>query len=105
MLRQVDPVELLDQAAAAGSLGATAGGGQKTLQDSELADVFGIDLEPAATASAPIAAPKAKRASKKATAKAPGRKVKAPAASKPRKASAKTTPSPRKKSSGKPAAS
>ena len=48
VLRQVDHLELLDQVASAGSLGSTGTGGQKTLKDNELADVFGIDLEPPA---------------------------------------------------------
>jgi uncharacterized Zn finger protein len=48
VLRQVDHLELLDPVAAAGSLASTGPGGPKELKDSELADVFGIDLEPAA---------------------------------------------------------
>ena len=47
VLRRVDHLELLDPVAAAGSLGSTRASGQKTLEDSELADVFGIDLESA----------------------------------------------------------
>jgi uncharacterized Zn finger protein len=54
VLRRVDPGDLLEQAAAAGSLAATADAGPKTLQDSELAGVFGIDLD---TTPAPEAAP------------------------------------------------
>jgi uncharacterized Zn finger protein len=45
VLRQVDHLELLDQVAAAGSLASAATAGQKTIKDSELADVFGIELE------------------------------------------------------------
>jgi uncharacterized Zn finger protein len=60
VLRQVDHLELLDQMAAAGSLASTTTKGQKTLKDSELADVFGIDLE-ATPAPAP---PRAKKDSR-----------------------------------------
>src|SRR5947209_4558604 len=45
VLRHVDHLELLDPVAAAGSLASRGPRGQKTLADSELADVFGIDLE------------------------------------------------------------
>jgi uncharacterized Zn finger protein len=66
VLRQVDHLDLLDQMAAAGSLASTAVGGEKTLKDSDLADVFGIDLEPA-PATASSAAVRAAKESKRAT--------------------------------------
>lgn len=56
VLRQVDPLELLEQIAAAGSLGTAGTKGQQTLKDSELADVFGIDLEPAPAATSAVPA-------------------------------------------------
>ncbi len=60
VLRQVDHLELLEQAASAGTLAAAGSAGPKTLQDNELADVFGIELEqpspPAAPASPPVLA-------------------------------------------------
>jgi uncharacterized Zn finger protein len=60
VLRRVDHLELLDPVAAAGSLAATGARGQKTLEDNELADVFGIDLEstPAAAPSSSVPAAK-----------------------------------------------
>jgi uncharacterized Zn finger protein len=58
-LRQVDHLTLIEQAAP--RAGRKASPGKKTLQQSELADVFGIDLaEPEAADSAP-GAPKSKR--------------------------------------------
>jgi uncharacterized Zn finger protein len=58
VLRQVDHTDLLDQVTA-GSLVAKADDGQKTLEDSELAGVFGIELDttPVPEPDAPAARP------------------------------------------------
>jgi uncharacterized Zn finger protein len=67
VLRQVDHLELLDPMAAAGSLATAGAGGEKTLKESDLADVFGIDLEPApaaATSTAAASTKEAKRAAR-----------------------------------------
>jgi uncharacterized Zn finger protein len=63
VLREVDHLELIEQAATAGSLGSTGAGRPKTLKDNELADIFGIELEPTAASLRP--AEKAARAGRK----------------------------------------
>lgn len=60
VLRQVDHRDLLDQLDTT-SLSSAAGNGQKTLQESELADVFGIELDTAPSAP-PSPAPKPAKA-------------------------------------------
>jgi uncharacterized Zn finger protein len=62
VLRQVDHTDLLDQVTA-GSLVAKADDGQKTLEDSELAGVFGIELDTTPTPEPPPAR-SARRATK-----------------------------------------
>ena len=53
-LRQVDHLELIDEAVAAESLAPSADAGRKTIAETELADVFGIELDQAAPAAAAV---------------------------------------------------
>ncbi len=49
VLRQVDHLELIDQAAVGQSLAGVAGSDKKTIAEGDLADVFGIEMDTVAT--------------------------------------------------------
>jgi uncharacterized Zn finger protein len=52
VLRQVDHMELIEQAAAGQSLAPAAGSGKKTIAEGDLAEVFGIEMDTVVPASA-----------------------------------------------------
>lgn len=81
VLRQVDHLDLLEQVGAAGSLGSGTTGDQKTLQDDELAGVFGIDLEAGAAPAAEETSSTSRTRKPRATAKPNAAKVKEPSSS------------------------
>ncbi len=92
VLRQVDPAELIERAAAGTGLAPEAGSGRKAIAENDLADVFGIEMdtsEPSAPAPAPAPEPPTPKTKPGKTAKASGAK---PATSKrARKATTPTT--------------
>lgn len=98
VLRQVDHMELIEQAATAGALTKTAKAGPKTLADSDLADVFGIELDtaPAAPAKKPTKAPAKKPATARGrAARKPATTKAAPAKATPKKVAARVAASPK----------
>jgi uncharacterized Zn finger protein len=82
VLRGVDPTDLISKASAAEAVRQTTAGGAPAMSESEVADVFGIELEPrsaspvAAVEVPPSPTPTASRASAPVSAPAPKRQAK-----------------------------
>jgi uncharacterized Zn finger protein len=80
-LRQVDHMELIEQAATSRALGPSATSDKKTIAEGDLAEVFGIEMD---TAGSAASARSPAREAAKASAKAPAEKVAKDKVAKPR---------------------